>query len=73
MKRSDAIKQLKYWLFGATNDSEKLKEAESLLTKIEDMGMLPPKTMRTDPGHFKGDSFKYSVNEWTPEDENEDL
>ena len=42
MKRSEAIKQLKYWLYGASNNPEHQNEAEALLNKIEDMGFLPP-------------------------------
>lgn len=41
MKRSVIIKQLKYWLFGNTNNPNHELEAEALLNKIEDMGMLP--------------------------------
>jgi hypothetical protein len=42
MKRSNAVKQLKYWLFGASDDHFHKEEAERLLEKIEKMGFLPP-------------------------------
>lgn len=46
-----------------------LVEAEAILNRIEQLGMLPPITKKTDPGHFPGDAFEYQLNEWEPEDE----
>ena len=45
--------------------------SEDLARMVLDMQekyMLPPESTRTDPGHFRGDSFEYSIREWDDED-----
>lgn len=38
------------------------------LTEVELAGMLPPQIMKKDPGHFPGDAFEYTMNEWEEND-----
>ena len=73
MKRSDAVKQLKYWLHGASNNPNHQNEAKSLLNKIIDMGFLPPERtyQQTIDKHFYDVSYKSvettTDHSWEPE------
>lgn len=73
MKRSEMIKNIaselihEYTNFMSFDKAQEL--ADVVLIRIEQEGMLPPSAKFKDPGHFSGDEFEYSLNEWEPEDE----
>lgn len=71
MKRSEMVEKLskidfEWWAIEDEIDFKNL--ISKLLDAVESLGMLPPQTEFTDPGHFPGDNFKYEINEWEPED-----
>ena len=70
MKRSEASEIIADEIDNVIDDyipwSMLIKGADSLLTKLEDVGMLPPKT----PIESLGDGDYYGgTREWEPEDE----
>jgi len=67
MKRSDAVKQLKYWLFGASDDPFHKEETERLLEKIENMGFLPPFSLTLAMATYPRDMD--NGHKWESEDE----
>jgi hypothetical protein len=66
MKRSEILNLIE-GLFELAPKYPNDLNAENLLSNLEQLGMLPPKIFRKDPGHFLGDEFEYDVNEWEPE------
>lgn len=69
MKRSQAIsivqKNLYHRINGCTVCPEWL--ADSILSDLEETGMLPPPITIKDPGQFPGDEFSYISTEWEQE------
>ena len=64
MKRSELIKNIE-------KDSDykyNSNQINEILFLMEAYGMLPPKVINKDPGHFPGDAFTYETNEWEPEE-----
>lgn len=71
MRRSSMVELLSKSFFKHMNDSNlNTDEAmySAILQDMEDAGMTPPQSVRVDPGHFKCDSFEYTVNEWDSEE-----
>lgn len=67
MKRSEALTEIIFWLeqtdhinLPTTAGSDFNKAAEELLSRLEELGMLPPKT--------KLNALNIEDNAWEPED-----
>jgi hypothetical protein len=68
MKKSEALKEIIFWLehtehidLPTSISSDFNKAAEELLARLEELGMLPPKT--------KLNALNIEDNAWEPEDE----
>jgi hypothetical protein len=66
MRRSEAISLIINCL-RECHDKSYLEEAEDILASLEQAGLTPPKIWIADPGHFPGDTFRYSLREWETE------
>lgn len=67
MKRSEILNIIKKTIDSGNTWADIDTRAENLLCHLEEAGMKPPSYLKKDPGHFKGDQFKYDINEWEEE------